>query len=74
MVLDHGLDDSKHEHILGQVLSSVNCGLLELGALSHHEFEQVIELGRAAQAVLDKVFVHGDRLNYVDDSLDVELA
>jgi len=60
VVLTHGLDNSQHEHVLGQVLGSVNCGLFELGRFGHHEFEQVIELGRAGQAVFDEVFVNGD--------------
>ena len=75
MILDHGLDDPQHQCVLIYVLRVVHLGLFELCRLCYHELEQVIELGHViSDRILNKVLVDWDALNYIDDSLDIELA
>ena len=75
MILYHGLDYPQHQCILVDIFWVVDLRLSELRGLSYHKLEQVIELGHIiSDRVLDKVLVDRDALDYVNDSLDVELA
>ena len=74
MVRNHGFDDSEHQHVLSQILWTIECRLPELCALVDHKVEQCFELWCLAEAVLDEIFVNWDALNDIYDTLDVEAA
>ena len=75
MILDHGLDNSKHKCVLINVFRAVDLRLFELSCIRYHELEKVIELRNIIRdRVFDKVLVNWDALDDVNDSLDVEFA